>query len=341
MTLSPSVDALDPDIPTLKDALDPATMLPVLRSLPLLGAVAPNATLTVEVKRQKDGRHWLLLYTLQSPNATPLRIYGKVFAKLRRSQRLWRILEAVDAQSTPPRPAPGALAHVEHLNLVLMECVPGLDMRELLENGTDAERLDAIHLAAAALVRFHATVIDDGKPGDIDEEVESFRKHLAEFGSEAPEFVAPITALIDGIERHAQRLPAPPPCVIHGGVRPDSIIVSPERAAIVDLDGWTLGDPALDAGSFLVDLWERSARPGSPDLTALRRPFLDAYLALVEGPTPHLAGRIQLYQAFAFVHLALRRLRSLSRQHDRSKAAVTLEELLREAALCLKTLEAS
>ena len=303
----------------------------------------PNANLdTFDLKVQtmnyKAGRHCLIRYALrENQSSETLEYIGKVFAKGRRAARLWQVLEQVHQAALSNTPVPTPLAFFDDLDLVLMERLKGADMLSLLTGGDEAATRNATRLAAKALAAFHEIPISEGKLGSLEEELASLRKHTEQFGAAAPQVAERATRLLDQIENVAAKLPEPPvPSLMHTGFRPDAIFVDAERAAFLDLDGWTIGDPALDIGGYCAEVWNESREPGQGHLLAYRDLFLEQYVK-----TSALSGvteRALLYEAFTLVRLTLRRLRRMNRDTDRGPLMLPAEELLTRAEECLATI---
>jgi aminoglycoside phosphotransferase (APT) family kinase protein len=85
------------------------------------------------------------------------------------------------------------------------------------------------------------------------------------------------------------------PC--HGDFSPRQIFVHADVVTLVDVDGLSLGDPALDVASFRVGLQAHLERDGA----ALAGRFLAAYAA-AGGPA---LARLDVYEAFAWLRRAV------------------------------------
>ena len=307
--------------------------------------------LKVRTMNLKPGRHCLIHYTLSSKQASAApqvqasaapqvqasaapQAIGKVFAKGRRAARLWDVLQQVFQVVPVNSPVPEPLAYLDDLDPILMERLSGQDLLSLLAAADAIVARRATSLAAAALAAFHAVPVTEGKLGSLDEELASLRKHSTQHGESAPQIAAAARRLLDQIENLARELPAPAaPSLIHTGFRPDAIFVDGERAAFLDLDGWTVGDPALDLGGFCAEVWNESSELERGHLLEYRDLFLDEYLkhAAQQG----LRERALVYEAFTLVRLTLRRLRRIQRQDQQGALALPAERLLTRAEECL------
>ncbi len=207
-------------------------------------------------------------------------------------------------------------------------------MLSLLTAGDASATRKATSLAASALTAFHSTPVTEGKLGSLDEELASLRKHSEQFGDAAPQVASDARGLLDLIEALAAKLPEPPaPSLIHTGFRPDAIFLDGERAAFLDLDGWTVGDTALDVGGYCAEVWNESRQPGQGHLIDYRDLFLEEYLK--QAAEPGGGNRALLYEAFTLVRLTLRRLRRIQREKEREELALPAKQLLTRAGECL------
>lgn len=326
----------DPEIPGLAGAMDPVLMAPRLLSvLRVPEADRPAFDLKVRTMHLKPGRHCLIHYSLSSEQSSAIaQAIGKVFAKGRRAARLWDVLQQVFHVAPVNSLVREPLAYLDDLDLVLMERLSGNDLLSLLAAGDASITRDATGLAAASLSAFHAVPVAEGKLGSLDEELASLRKHSTQYGESTPQVASAAHRLLDQIENLAAKLPAPAaPSLIHTGFRPDAIFIEGERAAFLDLDGWTVGDPALDLGGFCAEVWNESRKPERGHLLEYRELFLDEYLK--HAAPRGLRQRTLVYEAFTLVRLTLRRMRRIQREDTRGSLALPAEQLLTRAEECL------
>lgn len=68
-----------------------------------------------------------------------------------------------------------------------------------------------------------------------------------------------------------------------------------------------MGDPALDIGYYLADLWWLASKSGHEQLRPHGPRFLEQYLAEVNGGS--LFERAILYEVFSYARLVLKKLR--------------------------------
>lgn len=305
------------DVPeSLRALLDASSMQPTIETLLRSSGLVPTGTHDVRVLRFKDDRHCLLQYTL-TDNVTGAQrhLVAKWFTKDRRAKRLWTILKAGRDDQREHDLMPVALRYDKDGCVVYMSFLEGTLLKDLLERDPTAATLDVARACAETLARFHDLPVEDGKPGTLDDELVSLRKHVEEHGD--PDSDA--GRLIDMLEVAARRLgPSPAPTVVHTGYRVDSIMLDGDRARMLDLDGWAMGDPAMDAGCFIAEVWRLAGEPGMSEIAPLAEQFREHYIGL--RPSEGLRERIDLYEAYTLIRLALRRMRNESRGKIRPKS---------------------
>jgi aminoglycoside phosphotransferase (APT) family kinase protein len=315
----------DLDIGTLEGAVDPSLMFTTLASILLKGPIEKAVQLDIRIVRHKRGRHCVLAYDLCSADGKMIGEYiGKVFGKRRRAERLYRVLEALQDHLGSTTPAPLPIAYIKPYALVLMNKIQGRPLVPILAGENETAARDATRLTARALAAMHTTPIDEGKSGTLEYEIESAHKHANEQRHNGPELAGEGDRLLELIEELSHRLPAPPaPLLTHGGFRPNAVIVDQHRASIFDLDGWAIGDPALDLGYYVADLWWESQKVGHANLRRYGDYFLDQYLA--ESDAGGLGERALMYEGFTYVRMMLQKLRAIGRGHD---LAATTEQAI-------------
>jgi aminoglycoside phosphotransferase (APT) family kinase protein len=72
------------------------------------------------------------------------------------------------------------------------------------------------------------------------------------------------------------RLPPEPPTFIHGDIKGENLAVDGYRMSLLDLDRCSWGDPALDLGKFLADIWWWCSR-SRLDEAAISASFIHGY----------------------------------------------------------------
>lgn len=301
----PGTPAADPALGFLARALDPLEMEPRLAALlreP--GAAAPRVTLEdARVVRHKPGRRALVDYSLRIEpppgRGARLRLLGKCRARGTdwRTFRAVRALRAAGLDGREGVEVPRAVGVVPELRMWLQERAPGATAWE----GLAGDRGEALaRRIAEALARLHAAPVEPPRHHAIADELRILDERLRAVARLRPAWAARLGRLAEACRRRAADAPASEPRGIHRDFHPDQVIVSSACLALVDLDLYCAGDPALDAGNFVAHLCERGLRVrGDPG--ALERcagALADRFLALAGG------WRAEAVQAWADLSLA-------------------------------------
>ncbi len=276
----------DPALPTLPAAVDPvvagdafAAACPALAHRPPIAGIA--------VLRYRPGRRCLLRYRFADGTSA---IIGKLTAKgvhkrglaVQRRLRLAGFDDAAADGIAVPEP----LGAVPALGLWLQREVPGRPLQACLEEHAAARHCAR---AAMALVKLHRQPAGaEARAWTIADELAVLDARLLELAASRAELGQTLATLRARCHAAAARLPAAPPCGIHRDFYPEQLIVDGDRLHLVDLDLYSRGDPALDAGNFIAHLLEAAIR-GRGDATAhapLVTAFRDRFLALSPATSP-------------------------------------------------------
>ncbi len=276
----------------------------------------PGSRCTVEIALQTAGR-WR-------------EFVGKVYGEDRPDvyQAMQRICQAgfgPQAEFSIPEP----LAYVSALRLLVQEKVEGPRARDVLLTGTDRERAAAAERSALWLARFHA---EGPRPSPV-----SHTNHQEALWMQWSRLIAENCGSVAGKARLlCQRLEvaagAPAPveyCAGHGSFSPAHLILTPDRTAVFDWDGYDLADPARDVGRFVVAL-RRLALGRLRSIRALDREgevFEKTYLA---SAGPGVKQRLPPHKAAACLQLGKYHL-----DHRVHRWEQKLEAMLQEGFRCL------
>lgn len=303
----------DPGLPLLPAALDVRAM--ELRLAPLLCAHAPAALrlAALRVLRHRPGRRALIEYEVLVPPPTPgaesqrISLLGKhrrrgldqrtpaVMRALR--ERGLRLDTRVGSEASVGVAEP--LGEIPELHLWLQRRVPGQVASELLPGAEGAALAARI---GAGIARLHAAQVFATRRHEIGRELAILRERLELVAAEQASWRPRAARIADACERLGGRLPSPSWTGIHRDFYADQVVVDGPRIALVDLDLFAAGDPALDAGNFLAHVSEQSLREhGDPLALADREAaFLDAYLANSPGTD---ANAVRAYALLSLARL--------------------------------------
>ncbi|WP_209428291.1 aminoglycoside phosphotransferase family protein, partial [Pararhodobacter sp. SW119] len=250
----------DPGMPQLDKALDPLRVLPEIAGM--LGAATRDLRIApTELVRHKPGRRALVRYRVEGAN-TP-HVLGKLRAKGpdRRTPRVHRALRAaeLDGLAAHGVGVPRALGQIESMNMWLQEAVPGTTLAGHLEPG-DAAQAEIFARTGAALARLHDAPVATERRWSLDNEAAVLERALDHAAQQMPEAGATLGTIRRTARARLERLGDAPVCGIHRDFYFDQVLVDGPRIWLLDLDLYTIGDPAIDLANFLAHLDEFGLR---------------------------------------------------------------------------------
>ncbi len=258
--------------------------------------------------------------------------YAKVFADdagarlCQESEWLWRAAVAGEFGFTVARPerwdaATRTLWHHEVAGVPVLHELHGWGAPRLVEQ---------LGRAAASITRtsLEPSLVFDGRA-----QVERSRGYVKELSRTVPRLAPVAAALLDRLavlhDNFGHRLLRP----IHGAPHPSQWLMSADGLGLVDFDRLSLGDPELDAATFLGELEFEGGLAIPAD--RLGTHFLSGYEA-VHGPLDH--QLLATYRAHKRLAKALRMARSFAADGaERAERTLdlALADLARGAALTL------
>lgn len=320
-------------LPSLARAAESALIAPLLARLSAGGG--PTSHVDVAVLRYRPHRRCVLLYVAKAQRDKRRReVIGKVYRQASRAAEVaerQRIMRTQAAASGLVVPEP--LAVLPALNLLLMERVPGSQMKDLLRLRSDGRDELLTRRAAAALAILHSLRPRVDEVRSLASELERVRKRVGRLQLVAPLLAGHMSALLDRIVSAAREAGSETPSLVHGDFKPSQLLLDETRVAVLDLDRVCRGDPALDVGNFMAQFRKEARLTGRDALRRLARPFLDEYRRRV--PAEGLAERARVFETLALVRMASRRFRLDPSSYAASPSASLPALLLEEAAACL------
>lgn len=251
----------DPAMPTLDPALSKDRMWPEI--VRLLGR-RPPADVRIaapELIRHKPGRRALVRYRIDGMDS-PL-LLGKIRAKGPdlRTPRVHHALRAsgLDGRMTHGVGVPRVFGQIDKWNMWLQEEVPGRSLGHFL-GATTGAHTDVFARTGAALARLHDTTAVSDRRWTLQNELQVLDQALEGAASEMPGSADALREIGLGARAELEALEEVQPCGIHRDFYFDQVLADGGRIWIVDLDLYTLGDPAIDLGNFLAHLDELGLR---------------------------------------------------------------------------------
>jgi hypothetical protein len=284
--------------------------------------------------------------TLRDASADPLTVYAKFFAKDElESCREYEALWSATRRATWLR-LPEPLAYDPARHMLLMSEVEGeaglnkwikrLEAKEPLPRGVDLERLElCVVVAARALGELQRSGIRLETRRTFRDDLERLEKDRDLLRDGARSFWPELVACADGlIERMEALAPAQERLVpAHGAYRHKQMIGDERSLTVIDWDGLSLANHALDAATFLGRLRREMILPdAAPELQRMVETFRNAFLE----QEPAAARDLDLYESLLLTDELLRALR---RRGDAQETALEVHRLAEAAGRLLERIE--
>lgn len=275
----------DPRMPYIRDALVPERAEGILRRA--LRPLGPLHLRSVRVTRHKPGRRCVVEYALEAPlpggGRERLSVIGKSRAR-GLDRTTWRVAGALWEAGLRPGGGRGVaiaepLGIVRPWNMWLQRKVPGTTATHALEGPGGAAVAARI---AEALHAFHATPVECTRAHGMADELRILGERLSRLAEERPVLRERLERLLEASAQLAASVPPHATTGIHRDFYPEQVIVDGDAVHIIDLDLYSRGSPALDAGNFCGHLIEHALRAtGDPhSAEAARVAFTERFLAL-------------------------------------------------------------
>jgi len=201
----------------------------------------------------------------------------KQFRKSKAAKALYQNLVALDrnlAKSTTVK-LPRPIAFDEDTGLVVMEELPGIDMKHSLP---DLDLTEAMRSAGALLAGLHQVPRRVSETVSVRKELEEVRHSAKRIEKFFPDAIPRLSTCLSRCLT-AEWTDDVPTVLLHGAYRPKHVWVTNGRLALIDLDGIRMGHPAYDIGHFMSALFYLEMQ-GHFDVEARRtatRQFIEGY----------------------------------------------------------------
>lgn len=275
---------LDPGLPSLARALDPmAAEFAIRESLSDSETSGLGPIAGIRLVRHRPGRRCVLFYSFagseMEEGGQRCRFVGKIRSKgiNRRSDGIARALRARGFSETGGFgfTVSEPLGMVTELDMTLQRFYSGPCMTEFVSKG--AATLERFAELGVALAELHADGVPTDRRHTVGNELAILEERLPRVAAKLPILAQPIQRLMESARPVAEALVSRPVRSIHRDFYPDQIIAGSAGLVLLDLDLYTMGDPALDVGNFVAHLREQGLRELGDD-----RSFRDAESAFVE-----------------------------------------------------------
>lgn len=263
----------DAKLTSLPLALDPITAGPLVlaalaQSQPALGQLMLHE---IRLLRHKAGRRALIAYEFHNQaSSEPYTVLGKLRAKGvdTSSYRLQHELAAAGFCEHAPDGImlPAALGIVPELGMWLQKQVAG---EIVLQTLIGPNGLALAARIAEAAHKLHQAGIVPRRSHTMANELEILDQRLGLLAGHQPQLAPRLVQLLQACRRLGMAVPVTPFTGIHRDFYFDQLLLDQQRLYMLDLDLYSLGDPALDIGNFIAHLTEYALRSYA-DPSALR-----------------------------------------------------------------------
>lgn len=279
---------LDSRLPALDRAFDPAVAEAAIRNLLSSSEARGLGSISeIQLLRHRRGRRCVLSFLFDGHGSVeagdPSCFVGKIRSKgvNRRSDGIARALRERGFSETGSYAFTVAepMGVVSELDMTLQRFYAGPRMTELVALGTKSRsRFEAL---GAALAELHAEGVTTDRRHTVGNELAILEERLPRVGFQVPKLSERIQRLVAAAHLVAQRLVKRPVRPIHRDFYSDQVIDASGNLILLDLDLYTMGDPALDVGNFVAHLREQGLRRSGDEHAYARveSAFVNGYLA--------------------------------------------------------------
>jgi aminoglycoside phosphotransferase (APT) family kinase protein len=291
---------IDPELPTLVEAVDPAVAASMVDGL-------GDARVTV-AHYGRRGR-CVLRYDRVDGGSGPATVYGKVWSDEDWGARVCDALAALGGTLGPAR-VPSVYGYRPRLHFALFEALaggPALTKTTVL--AADASGL--IGTAAAVAAALHASHLPVTTVRSLDTELAELRGLVALVGGLSPGLRATLEEMLGRVVVAAASTDALPVVPTHGDFTPSQLLSDGASCGVVDFDDVAQGEAALDLGQYQAYVRLTVAKAGAPPSAAdaLCDQLLQAY---TEGAAPdELMARTRVYACVSLLRTTMHALQKL------------------------------
>lgn len=324
---------IDPDLPSLIDATDPTRMADILGRL-VPGSLDPDLEVEgcrIVVAHYPRRNRCVLRYEVNGRRrggVTSVLVFGKVSSV--GEQALDRaVMEELGRELDDDKGGvriPRYVGHVPHLDLVLIEGIPGspdiaprLKARAGGEGVKDSHSLErAVEASGFVAAEVHRCRIRVGRQRQLRQELEDLQAEHAALGRVIPEEMAPLDKLFSEVRNAGQGVDVGALQFSHGDFTPSQILFDGVEVGLIDFDNLGEAEPELDLGQFCAYLTTAALKAELSSGVVeglgprLRRRFLEAYAeASGMSISEEFQGRVRTYEQVSLLRMAIRGWRQL------------------------------
>ncbi|OGC92049.1 MAG: hypothetical protein A2W25_13750 [candidate division Zixibacteria bacterium RBG_16_53_22] len=294
----------DPEFPKLADLFSPEYIIPVLAKCVAIGSGRDLELNEIRVLGYRLGRRCVVAYEITADKTRPAKFVAKLSADALKNHP-WRKIRWLERNGFDPGAADGlTVPQICHLDDVsgayFMEFVAGESLHDLIGR---PEYIPGCEAAGKMLAKLHNSPTEISGSYSYHDELKNLESKFLFVGELFPCWNDRLLDMFSRLKRRASNLMMKhAPAVAHRDFYDKQVLYSPSRVTLLDCDGLTTSDPALDFGNFLAHLKLR-ARQDSDNAGALA----DATLAFGSAYDVHdqeFDNRINWWTAASLTRLA-------------------------------------
>ncbi len=267
----------------------------------------------LKVLKYKPRRRCVIAYELTSTDpGMSRRIIGKVFRD-ERGARLFELQQALwnnrfGLESRDGITVAEPLAYIPEMRMFVQEFAPGLTLDSCLDM---PDFVDRVCLSAAAIAKLHSCHVQPTAEYTLTAELNNLDHWADDLILWRPDCAQAFVRQLAGLREAAAKLLPANFAPTHRDFYYSQILFADRRMTLIDLDMFTLADPAIDVANFAAHLrflaLQRLSDPhGLDEMASL---FIEEY-ARRRQVSPEFYSRLAFYEAatlFRLMHVTLQR----------------------------------
>ncbi len=200
-------------------------------------------------------RHVLQIERDATPEKSELIVYSKIYRAKTEGRIFFKNLKGIweapvcrSGRLLVPEP----LFYSQELNAAFQRGLHGQNLDEVLHE------IDVVRAAGqigAALAGLQQCELQGLASRSLIEDFVEFKKTQRSLSADGAGYAAILQGVAIDLEKRMGGLPALAPVPIHGAFRPTQVLRVGEQLALIDFDGFLLGNPIADVGSFVAHLF--------------------------------------------------------------------------------------
>jgi hypothetical protein len=240
-----------------------------------------SRAISIRMLAYRLGRRCTISYGRNDGNTElPQRIIAKAVKGAAQSdqwQNLPNLEQAGFSRGSEDRlTVPHLLGIDEKHDTYFMEFVDGISLHDLIGK---SEFIDGCRAAGRILKKLHLCQLKVMHAYTYRDEIRGLIAKFMVAGELFPQLMNGFSRAIEELERHSGNVDGAPSALIHRDFYDKQVLYATDRVTLLDCDGATMGDPALDYGNFMAHLTLRMRQ--TPEHAALieaaRQGFAESY----------------------------------------------------------------